>query len=64
MCENTLRALEQIVDAMKEHDSPEQFVDSLSDSERVAFQRLVYQIQDIAELTDKSEIGLEDKCWA
>jgi len=64
MCENTLRALEQIVDAMKEHDSLEQFVGSLSESERSAFHQLMYQIQDIAELTSKGEFGFEDKCWA
>lgn len=64
MCENTLGALEQIVDAMKEHDSPEAFVVSLSDSERVAFQRLIFQIHDIAEMTEINQVDLADKCWA
>lgn len=63
MNENTLGALEQLVEAMDEFDSPDLYIASLSDSERDSFVRLVALIQDISEQTDRSEIDLADKCW-
>lgn len=52
MCENTLGALEQVIEALREQ-GPEEFFSQMSSYEREAFNNLVSACKEFVELNDE-----------
>lgn len=56
MCENTLLAVQQIMDAMSEHGGPSEFYDSLSTQEKKSLCALFYKSVELVQALEEDEI--------